>query len=207
MSFTSIQYFFGTIALPVSNKIEKDFQNDYIDVFEEEYLVASLGRDLYKDMIAGLLEETPDAKWIALRDGKEYQVTDNGRSMTVKFEGLKNATKKITPIAHYIYIKYVERNFHQLTALGNSSSDKENARDVSIRDKMIKAYAECEKMTGKELPMSDSYLRVLYPEDIDESILDSLNPSLINFLYYNRADYPNWVFLYPDIYGVNILDL
>lgn len=203
----NIQYFKGSIALPTSNKIEGDFQSDYIDVYEEEFLTQALGRDLYNEFKTGLEQTVIEQKWLDLRDGKDYTVQDNNRNITVSYKGLKNSGQKISPISHYVYVKYVAENYRQMTALGMSSVDKENARDVSIRENLTKVYHELVNLTGQELPSSDEWDRILYPEDIDEDQLHKFNPSLINFLYYNQSEYPSWYYLYPDIYGVNYFDI
>lgn len=206
MTLTDFLYFKGDINIPMDNINSVDFTNDYITVYEEEILAMVLGRDLYNDFMAGLGEDSVLAKWTALRDGKEYQVTDNGNTMTVKWEGLKNS-KRVSLLSYYIYINWTRSNYQQNTAIGVTSADKENARDVSAREKVVHAYSACKKLVGEYHYKSDYEINVLYQKDIEEENLKKLDPSLFNFLYYNRSDYTNWVFRFPDIYGVNMFDI
>jgi hypothetical protein len=206
MAFTDFTYYKGDISIPFTNLNSDSFESEYTDVFEEELLALILGRDLYNDFIAGLTEETPDVKWTKLRDGGEYKITDNGVEYTIKWEGLKN-TKKVSLLSYYIYINWMGDNYQQMTALGNSVAKKENADNVGSREKVINAYNKCVKLVGEYPYKSDYYQGVLLPSEIEEELLKKFEPSLINFRYYNKSDYPNWIFRFPDIYHVNIFDI
>lgn len=209
MRFTDITYYRGEILIPFANKDTTSFEETYIDVFEEDLLVCVLGRKLYNEFIAGLSVADPlviDPIWIAIRDGKEYNIMHDGLPMTVKWEGLKN-TKKVSPLSYFVYTQYIKDNYKQMTGLGNSVATKENAESVSISEKAVNAYRKCARLSGHYPCKSDYYNNLLYPNDIDEDLLEVLAPSLLNFLYYHKTDYPSWVFKFPDIYGVNDFDI
>lgn len=202
----NIDYFKGDTNLP---NIEKDvaaFKDNYIDRYEKEIQQQVLGVTLYDLYIAGINETTIAEKWSNLLNGKSYTVTDGTQTIGVKWNGFVNA-EKVSLLSYYIFTKYVEDKNTQMTGLGNSTAEKENAISQSPRVKLVKAYNNCAKLVGNYPIKSDEQYNILYPCDINESYLNIIEPSLLNFLYYNQVDYPEWVFTYPNIYGVNRFDL
>ena len=206
-SFIDSTYFIGDINIPFSDLSAESFQSEYVDIYVEEILVLILGRDTYNSMIASL-EATPgqtDTEWTRLRDGYEYTITEGGVDYTVKWEGLKNSKLK-SLLAYYVYVLFQTNNYQQNTALGVSIAKKENATGGDVRQLMINAYSKCAKLVGK-YPNVDEDQDYILPADIDEELLKKFEPSLFNFMYYNKDDYPNWIFRHPDIYGFNMWDI
>jgi hypothetical protein len=206
MQQVNIDYFKGDIKIPNIDKKDSNFQVDYIDRYQKEIQQKTLGITLYDLYIAGINEETIAEKWQNLLSGKSYTVTDGTKQIGVKWNGFVN-DDKISLISYYAYCKYVEQNNTQLTGLGNSTATKENAISESPRVKLVQAYNNCEILVGNYPIKSDEQYNLVYPEDINETYLNIVEPSLFNFLYYHRDEYPEWVFEYPDIYSRNRFDL
>jgi hypothetical protein len=204
--FTDISYYRGRLAIPFSNKNTTDFVNTYIDPFEQEYLETVLGLKLYNEFIAGLTIETPDAKWIALRDGASFNVEIGSEIVEMKWKGLKNSTKE-SPLTSYVFINWLKNNYNQMTGLGVIDTTKENGSSVSVQEKMIIAYSDCVRLTGSYPFKSDEYANILFPKDIDKDLLNYSTGNLLSFLFHNKETYPSWVFRFPDIYSVNYFDL
>lgn len=204
--FTDVTYYRGDINIPNSVLVNASFENDYINVYEEEYLRLVLGHELYDLFIAGIAQETPDSKWTELRNGVVYDAEVNGTPIKMKWEGLINASKK-SPLSYYVFIQYLKNNYNQLLQTGVGSGKKENANDVNVQEKLIIAYKGCEKLTGKYNGyLSNDTPPMLFQNDIDKNLID-VSGNLLSFLYYHKQNYPSWVFTFPDVYGVNTFDL
>jgi hypothetical protein len=200
-----VDYFNGDVEIPNLDKLP-DFQETYIDRYQKEIQQQTLGIILYDLYISGINEGTIPEKWDNLLNGKSYTVTDGSQSIGVKWNGFINI-ENVSLISYYTYAKYVEQNNTQLTRLGNSKAIQENAVSESPRVKLVRAYNNCELLVGNYPIKSDNQFNILYPSDINESYLDITAPSLFNFLYFHKDDYPEWVFQFPDIYSRNRFDL
>jgi hypothetical protein len=93
-------YFIGEINIPdTGNPAVEERLNFFIAKYEEEFLKTVLGYSLYNAYVAGIAVDPPDVIWTDLRDGKEYIVGD----LTYKYRGFVNTSKKLSPIADYVY--------------------------------------------------------------------------------------------------------
>lgn len=136
--FINKSYFIGEVDIP---------NTDYEDVIglidklikehEPKFLQDILGYDLYKQFITGLAATTPEQKWIDLRDGKEFQALD-GR--LYKWEGFKNDTTLQSPIAEYVFFKWVKLTHSQSTNNGQVKTENENSSAFSPRYKMVSVW-------------------------------------------------------------------
>lgn len=127
-----ISYFFGDIQIgQLSEQSVQDTLNLFISQYEPKILERLLGYATYKQL-TGL-----DQKWTDLKTGVEY-TDENGRLQ--KWNGLYNATTKVSLIAYYVYCQYME---NQLTATGGAGEGKvqmQNSIAVSAGRKIQKAW-------------------------------------------------------------------
>lgn len=210
----TIEYFNRDIDIPNLNKDDGDsFETDYINKYQKEYLQKSLGYAMFKDFETAL-SGTPDQKWTDLLEGKDYTVEIEGETVATRWNGLQN-TEMISPIAYYVYFKWLKSNYAQLTGTGVGISDKENATNHVPNFKAVHAWNEYIKLTGniKDYTCRSNYLYLkntknnkYYREDlnfIDDSI--KLDESLFMYLYANRENFTNWIFtndVKQNVYGI-----
>jgi hypothetical protein len=180
-----ITYFKGLIDIPFDNKDTSEFEANYLDVYEKEILTRFLGYTLYKEFTEALNAGSPAQKWVDLLEGAEYTVTVDGIDYTVLWNGLQNSDK-ISLITDWVYFRWLQENNEQLTGLGVSSANKENATDYDPNFKLVQAHNRCVSLAGNE--------------DNDE-----LAPTLYNFIYNNEANYDKWVF--TELETINVLGI
>lgn len=199
--FTDSTYFIGEIALPnVSDNAVNMAQA--IGQYEKEILIKVLGYKLYKLLIADCTNYVPATQiYIDLVNGAEFEHEATfGETITLKWEGLKNDSK-ISLISYYTYYKVVERSTLHLSDIGNMLIDSDSGKRVSPIDKMCNAWYRMRELIGIIPPR---FITSLGDNPIPA---DSLNapynddPSLYNFMYANKADYPDWIF--TPIWGIN----
>ncbi len=95
----------------------------FIDEYEVKYLYMLLGKTLADQFIAGWpVLPTPDAKWTALKNQ------------------LADATKKLSPIANYVYIFIQENNITNTAGTSEVKAKNENSYPASPIDKDVKAW-------------------------------------------------------------------
>lgn len=167
MSLIDKTYFFGSINLP---KSDYDSIQASIDRFEKEVLISLLGYELYSKFIITPLIEP----WKSLVEGKEYEVTYNGRVTKVKWNGLKN-TDKISLIAYYVYCYHIRGIISSTQSVGEIKSKQQNSDNANAFGKIFSSWVMFEELYGKT---GDSLLK----------------PTAYNFLYAHKSDYPEWIF-------------
>lgn len=127
MSLISPDYFKGPLAIAQRGQpsVNDDIAN-YITRYEQEFLVAALGYDLYNDFITGIAEDNPDQKWKDLNEGVVFKNTsgwwpafyaaninrrplyNNNQNMQwVGFAAGADAVNKPSPLAAYVYYNYM----------------------------------------------------------------------------------------------------
>jgi len=201
-----IEYFKGSITIPNLNKDEgDDFNDTYIGTYQENYLQKALGYTMFKEFETELEKDEGDIPqiWKDLRDGVEYDVTIDGNTIGTKWNGFKN-DEEISPIAYFVYFKWIKENYAQLTGTGVGVSNKENATNYPPIFKSTASWNKYIKLTGniKDYVTKEcfQYLKKYknkkyYREDlsfIDDSV--KLDQSLFMFLYHHRDDFTNWIF-------------
>jgi hypothetical protein len=206
MAFTDITYYTGDIQLSITETLTVEF-NSFIEKKEKELLIKLLGYDLYKAFTEAL-SGSPDQKWTDLRDGKDYQVTDeNGNSVYVEWVGLQNDEKK-SFLAYFIYYEWIKSTQTRNQPGGEFFGVNENseiAPPFMLNGKVSDAYNKGVEMYGIDLEKgqyySDWFIRGLdapsnykgfnYYDEI-------LKGSAFNFIYFMNQDdpstYPNWKF-------------
>ena len=117
-------YFKGTLNLPHTGSGQGQvFITQYITQFEIEFLRLALGYELAKELVANIA--STDDKWKDLRDGVEYQ---NSRLMLDRWNGFKDETNWISPIANYVFYKIVDKGIVELSGVGAIQPEAENAQ-------------------------------------------------------------------------------
>ena len=132
MSIIDSTYFIRDINLPSGAFSDLDL---YIETYEKEMLIKLLGYSLYAEFIAGIADPSPAQKWLDLRDGLTY--TYAGK--TVRWNGLKN-TDKISPIAYYVFCKYVVSKQIAQTQTGANLPKQENSTVADNVPKLVNAW-------------------------------------------------------------------
>ena len=125
--------------------------NSVIADVEKRYLRSLLGDDLYIAFIAGLSENTPHDKWVALRDGenyKTYDYNDDNEMYTFQkvFQGIKEMLKYFTRIEWYNYNRFARRNIGIVkTEVENgtmASQDQFQDSQILLLNEAIEIYNE-----------------------------------------------------------------
>ena len=189
-------YFVGELNIPNTSQpaVLADL-NQAIDTYEREILIELLGYSLYKEFTTAIAGETPDQKWLDLRDGAEFTFNLGEHTITTKWEGLINASKR-SLIAYYVYFKKVHIDMRSAAGVGGVIQTKtENSVIVSpdkvllrVWDKMLALYGDVEdryqwyRYCFHKYSGPDGYAHV------------NDKPSAYNFLLANKADYPTWIF-------------
>lgn len=120
---------------PISTKL-----NNYLDIYEDEYLVNVLGQQLSDEFAAGLEESVVDPKWTALRDGAEFTYNN----VKYNWKGFLRTTKE-SPIANYIMWYIVRDGNDDLTGVGVMKSTSENSEVQSPINRMVNIWNQMVK--------------------------------------------------------------
>ena len=171
MSLIDSSYFIHDINIPTGQF--SDLQG-FINRYEPEILTDLLGYELAKEVIA-YDAETSDQRIIDLVEGKEYTVKANGgRDQLIKWGGLINAEKK-SLIAYYVYYWDMRAKATHTATVGevkrkgeNSVNAEQNAKIMNAWTRMLSLFGFCGQANTE--------------------------PSALNFLDANAADYPEWMF-------------
>lgn len=105
---------------------------DAINVYEPEYLDGVMGVSFAQLFIDNISE----SRFQDLLNGKVYEY--NG--VEYRWQGLVNATAKISPIANYVYYQYVRNTAQTMSGVGAVTSNAENSTRVSPVDKMVMSW-------------------------------------------------------------------
>jgi hypothetical protein len=137
----------GDISEGESPIVGNTTNTDFIPFYEKEYLKKSLGYSLWKALDTALTDADDVVgdtaqKWQDLINGVEYTVG----SRTYKWDGFLNDDKK-SPIANYIYCKYMEANYVATTTIGVAANNIQNATRVSPTNQIWMAWLEMRVMT------------------------------------------------------------
>ena len=232
MAIIDNTYFRNDIKLPqVGSQFQQSDVDTAIDIYQAEILKLLLGYRLYNLLITAWsafdVEQpaTPTplpTRFDSLINGAEFSFNFNGDSVNTKWEGLRNI-KKISLISYYTHYSYLNNNESRTFTTGQGKTVKENAREISVRPKIVYSFNRCVDLYGKtpkqrDLRLSNYYnirkkLRYRTMKEIMSGFfLDHCNyehwdiePSAYNFLLANISDYPEWVF--SPIYKINTLGI
>jgi len=134
-------YFQGEISIPnitsgsgnPAASINLAEVNRLILIYENDYLVKLLGKDLYDVFI-----DNPSASWVV--------------SLTAQ---LRDTTNKISPIAYYVWYWWKRNNTTTTSALGELTANAENANITGAIMKQITAFNTCVNLTCDVLDWMD----------------------------------------------------
>lgn len=124
-------YFTGELLVPNTTgthpalSINTEELARFIVLYEREYLIKLLGKELYDEFIAHQSES-----WAV--------------SLIAQ---LKDSTLKISPIAFYIWYWWKCHNTTNITAQGEEYSSNENATVINPMHRLQHAYNKCVEMT------------------------------------------------------------
>lgn len=187
MSLIDSTYFNGEILLTNKTAIATDL-TQAIEQYEKEILISLLGYELYK-----LVSATPEIEpYKSLIEGAEFELTFNGITQTLKWEGLKNSIKE-SLIAYYVYYRYQERNYIKPSGIGTVKPMAENSEVVSPYPKMVNAWNKMIELYGwfPNYWFITSGTNILQPSGT--MINDNL-PSAYNYMSVNIDSFPEWIF-------------
>lgn len=186
MSIIDDSYLTGEILITNKDKLATVLQLS-INKYEKEILISLLGYKLYDLMINN--ENTEPYK--SLIEGAAFEMTFDGITQTLRWEGLKNSAKE-SLIAYYVYYKYQEREFIKPSGVGTVKPKAENSVIVSPYPKMVNAWNEMIYLYGG---FSNYWFKhgktILKP---DGSLIYNNAPSAYNYLCANLDDFPDWIF-------------
>ena len=180
-------YFKGDILLTNKTDLAADI-SEAIARYEKEILISLLGYKLYKQLVA-----TPTVEpYKSLIEGAEFELTFDGITQLLKWNGLKNSDKE-SLIAFYTYYKYQERNFVKPSAISTVKAKAENAETVTPVWKMVNAWNEMIKLYGEfdNLWFAQSYTTIIQP---DGGLVFNNDASAFNYMSANVALFPDWIF-------------
>lgn len=157
ISFFEVDCFIPQLGhLAVQSKV-----NTYINRYEPRFLTDLLGKTFYDAFTVGLAAPAPEQRWLDLKNGKTYTDTDGN---TFVWEGLANATTKISAVANYVYYWYTRSDSAFSTGSGEVVPEVENGTRASFVHKQVQAWNEMVR----------------------------LNYACLHFLQVNKDVYPEW---------------
>lgn len=131
-------YFSKRLNLPqLGNALGNQEVEEFIDQYEPEILYKALGYSLAKAFIEDVEESggPTEQRFIDLLDGKAY--TYLGRPYS--WGGFRNDAK-LSPIANYVYYKFVENNASNVVLIGTVASTTDNNRNVNPMSQLVYAW-------------------------------------------------------------------
>jgi len=171
MSIIDSDYFKQDINLPTSNA-NTDIDN-VITLYEPRILEEVLGYELGQ-LVNDYVAVSSPQPILDLVEGKEYTIDYNGRTQTLKWNGLKNEIK-VSLIAYYVYVMWQRNHASNTTNVGETASEVELSNRVSPAQKMGSAWYKMRELLGY-------------------SGQGITKPSMYNFLKENESDYPELIF-------------
>lgn len=195
MSFTTGDYFKNEIRIPniKDNGVYTSEITDAIDKYESECKIDLLGYELNKLLDADLDEsgEPQSDRFKALVNGAEFTHPDTGQLL--KWIGFVNE-KQESLLAYYIYYNYVYNDNIHLSGVGSTDIQAKNAVKVSPFDKLQIAWSKFKTLyDGFSFFECDCFSENGVKASDINGTFNTL-PSAYNFLYANKANYPEWIF-------------
>lgn len=163
-------YFFGKLNLPQTGNTDGvELVDSFITTYEKEYLQKILCYSLWKAFSEGIdgSGEPSEQRWIDLLEGAEYE----WKGKTVKWNGFENSDK-LSPIANYVYYRFIEDDAVNTTLVGQSTNNQTNATRVNPVSKMIDSWnrmVEMNKVLFQFLKVNEE----TYPEFSENCYCDN----------------------------------
>jgi len=169
----------------LGNKVKLD---SFIEQYERDILITTLGYDLYKELQSNLevlngqteqsVKVSADQKWKDLVNGVEMTID----GYIYKFDGLKSNNSFI---ADYVYYKFMEDDLKNHSGVGFIQANPNGATKTNPTQKLVSVWND---MVEKIMFQDKPYMLSLYA-----------------FLDYNNVDFPKWLgksFEYKNQYGL-----
>ena len=123
-------------ASPVGSPSAQSGIDFFIEEYERELLLNSLGVTLYNELQTALLDlPASDQKWQDLVNGKDYAI--DGK--TKRWNGLKGANQQ-SLIAFYVYCQYLRNDNSTYLTTGIAQNTANNAERSDPSPKFVKAW-------------------------------------------------------------------
>jgi hypothetical protein len=167
--YIDTSYFYNLLNLPQAGNTEgeQDVEN-FIDQYESEYLACVLGLSLYRAFVTGTEGSgVPAERWANLLNGGDFTY----KSCLYNWPGFAPSApaQKISPIANYVFFKYVSNKTTDFTLVGEVASTTDNNRNVSPVDRLTEVWNR----------------------------MVDLNKLLYQYLKANKSVYPEWQICWP----------
>lgn len=166
-------YFVGKLNLPqTGDTLSRQIVDQFIERYEPELLEKVLGPGLFQaftDEVYSSGSGDIEQRFLDLLDGVSFSYNNR----PYRWVGFRNTALR-TPIANYVYYKFLEDLANSVTLTGVAESQTDNNRTVSHNSRMVDAWNE----------------------------MIDYNNMLWAFLYTNKTVYPEWQeYNYPGIIG------
>lgn len=191
--FIDSTYFVGEIQIP-NVTANATVISQAINQYEKELLINLLGYKLYSLLVADCTLGVPATQiYKDLVNGVEFVHDPDGEAITLKWEGLNNTSLQ-SPLAYYVFFKYVERDVTRLYGTGVSMAQTDKGFErVSPVNKMASAWERMRELYGKiPLEYKEYFYKPILGSDLSYTF--NADPSAYNFLYANKTNYPTWRF-------------
>lgn len=161
MSLIDYSYFIRKLSLSQANDTTgRSIITEFIYQYESEFLKKALCYELWKafsDGIAG--SGSAEERFEDLINGKEFEIGDK----KYYWNGFKPTEGKKTPIANYVFYKFMEDKHSDNTNIGIVQSKAANAEVVPYQKKMYDAWNEMAVMMI-DLKLFLDFNTEIYPE-------------------------------------------
>lgn len=147
------------LALPNLQGVVLEQLNDYIPVLQEKYLDVILGVKLKKQFLEGLEEPVILDKWLRLRDGYVYDVSD----ISYEWKGFVRADK-ISPIANYVFCNLITNNQFRNEGIGETRSKSENSVIITPQYRVSQVWNDMVEMNKTLYHFLNEFESVDYPD-------------------------------------------
>lgn len=160
MSIVDYTYFKGEITIAQLSQPEVlEDVNRMISKYETRFLKSLLGLGFYNAFMDGIDPISgAEERWMKILLGTEYE--HNGKDR--EWIGFQNMEKE-SPIANYVYTKYLEKESSQAVGIGVVRPVAENAIVVSVVEKTVRAWNEMVEWEYELIRYLDAN-RLEYPE-------------------------------------------
>ena len=208
MNIIDSTYFQFALAVPKETPAQQAFLANYIQRFEKQYLISALGATLYDEFMAGLAEPTVEQKWLDLLNGANFEIeTYEGKTFTVKWNGLKN-TEKESFLAYFVWYHLIADGVVKVGNGGGVYADvAENVSKQNPRTILTERFNNGLKLYGT-IPSDWDVMGEInaYVRNTTDDINWMFQPNLFNFIYWTNKKtpdtYENWFFT-----GLNRLNI
>ena len=190
--FIDNSYFVGEISLPNKDQNANSL-NQAIEQYEKEILIHLLGYKLYSLMIADLANGEPQSQIFKdLIYGAEFTHVIHGNSVLMKWEGLKNDVSR-SLLAYYVFYQFVQRDVTHLSGAGVILTPTGKGVRASSVNKLVNAWERMRALYGA-VPVTFKPFFARPVKGANLPCVFNYEPSAYNFLFANRANYPDWLF-------------